>query len=637
MAYAIIGTAGHIDHGKTSLVQALTGTNTDQLAEEQRRGMTLDLGFTWFDVADHRMAVIDVPGHEKYIANMLSGVAAIDIGLLVVASDEGVALQTREHLAILASLKVPQLVVAMTKTDLSDEITMEIIEEDIRELTDQVGYSDVTIERVSSKTGDGIDRLSGTLQLLTSKINRSESNGSFRMPIDRSFSVPGRGCVVAGTIWQGRVASGDQMQILPSGTAVRVREVEVHGNTVETAQAGFRTALNLVGGSHTDISRGCELVAADSFQTTQRCVAEIRMYDDAPEIANGRTVRLHTAAGSGEVKILTGRSSLLPGENTAVVFKCEHPILLIPGQPLLLRRPGASGTFAGGQVLASARLAGQRTGTLIEFGKRLVDASPAEALNAWLDLCRFIDLSDPAVSVDLGISQDVLEQCCHDGVRSGSIHRVPKSRIVISESGRKSISDNIIQRLHGRSQDGKAVWTDDASLVQETRALAPKPVVRWLLEELVTAGHIIRLNRQITAASAMSLSTSQQAVFGSLLNRYDGERQPPNAAALPELEKKPRKETDSLIKLAVSQGMLLNLGDGWFLTPPVVEEFKAELRLLFCEKAERTIAEIRDHWGLTRKHVVPFLESFDKLGFTRRSDNHRTAGPKLGEGTGGGQ
>jgi selenocysteine-specific elongation factor len=361
------------------------------------------------------------------------------------------------------------------------------------------------------------------------------------------------------------------------------------------------------------------------------------MYDDAPEIANGRTVRLHTAAGSGEVKILTGRSSLLPGENTAVVFKCEHPILLIPGQPLLLRRPGASGTFAGGQVLASARLAGQRTGTLIEFGKRLVDASPAEALNAWLDLCRFIDLSDPAVSVDLGISQDVLEQCCHDGVRSGSIHRVPKSRIVISESGRKSISDNIIQRLHGRSQDGKAVWTDDASLVEETRALAPKPVVRWLLEELVTAGHIIRLNRQITAASAMSLSTSQQAVFGSLLNRYDGERQPPNAAALPELEKKPRKETDSLIKLAVSQGMLLNLGDGWFLTPPVVEEFKAELRLLFCEKAERTIAEIRDHWGLTRKHVVPFLESFDKLGFTRRSDNHRTAGPKLGEGTGGGQ
>ncbi len=629
MAYAIIGTAGHIDHGKTSLVQALTGTNTDQLAEEQRRGMTLDLGFTWFDVGDHRLAVIDVPGHEKYIANMLSGVAALDIGLLVVAADEGVALQTREHLAILASLKVPQLIVAMTKTDLSDDITMEIIEEDIRELTDHADYPNVTIVRVSSKTGEGVDELTNSLQLMTSKLNRPESTGPFRMPIDRCFSVPGRGCVVAGTIWQGQVTTGDQLLVLPTGTAVRVREVEVHGDTVESAQAGFRSALNLVGVSHSDVSRGCELVAADSFQTTQRCVAEIRMYDDAPEVANGRTVRLHTAAGSSEVKILTGGTSLSPGQSTAVVFKCEQPTLLTPGQPLLLRRPGASGTFAGGQVLASARLDGQRTGTLIEFGKRLIDAASSEVLNAWLELCRFLDLSDAAVFAHLGIAQDVLEECCQQGVRSGSIHRVPKSAILVSDSGRRSVSDSIIQRLHGRSQDGKAAWTDDASLIEETKSIAPEAVVRWLLEELIAAGEIIRLNRQITAASAMSLSTSQQALFSSLMNRYDGERQPPNASALPELEQKPRKETDSLIKLAVSQGMLVNLGDGWFLSPSVVEELKEELRPLFAEKSERTIAEIRDHWGLTRKHVIPFLESFDKLGFTQRSDNHRTAGPNL--------
>jgi len=629
MAYAIIGTAGHIDHGKTSLVQALTGTNTDQLAEEQRRGMTLDLGFTWFDVGNHRMAVIDVPGHEKYIANMLSGVAAIDVGLLVVAADEGVALQTREHLAILASLKVPRLVVAMTKMDLSDEITMEIIEEDIRELTDHAGYSDVTIARVSSKTGSGIDVLRDTLQLLTSQIDRTESTGPFRMPIDRCFSVPGRGCVVAGTIWQGQVTNGDQLLVLPIGAEVRVREVEVHGQTVDAAQAGFRTALNLVGVSHTDISRGHELVAPDSFQTTQRCVAEIRMYDDAPEISNGRTVRLHTAAGSGEVKILTGGPSLSPGQNTAVVFKCEQPFLLTPGQPLLLRRPGASGTFAGGQVLASARLNGHRTGTLIEFGKRLIDASPAEALNAWLDLCRFIDLSDPSVFTDVGISRDALEKYCEGGIRNGTVHRAPNSAIVTSETGRRFVSDGIIQRLHARSQDGKAAWTDDASLVEEAQSIAPEPVVRWLLEELVNSGEIIRLNRQITAASAMSLSPSQQAVFSSLLSRYDGERQPPNASALPELEQKPRKETDSLIKLAVSQGMLVNLGDGWFLSPSVLEELKSELKSLFAEKPEQTIAEIRDHWGLTRKHVIPFLESFDKLGFTQRSDNHRSAGPKL--------
>ncbi len=631
MAYAIIGTAGHIDHGKTSLVCALSGTNTDQLAEEQRRGMTLDLGFTWFDVGEHRMAVIDVPGHEKYIANMLSGVAAIDIGLLVVAADEGVALQTREHLAILSSLAVPKLVVAMTKSDLSDEITMAIIEEDVRELTDLAGYSNVMVQRVSSKTGEGVEQLSMLLSRLTADVLRPEPIGPFRMPVDRSFTVPGRGCVVTGTIWLGQVKIGDRLQVLPHGNAVRVREVEVHGDTVRSAQAGFRTALNLVGVPHTEVSRGHELVAADTFQATGRCLAEIRMYDDAPEIDNGRIVRLHTAAGSSGAKLLTGGGSLSPGETAVAVLKCEHPVLLTPGQTMLLRRPGASGTFAGGHVLASGRLDRRRTGTLIEFGRRLSNSAPAVSLEAWLDLCRFLDLSDPTLPIDLGIAQHDLQQLCRDGDRSGAIQRVPGSSIIVSQAGRESLSNIIVQRLESRSGDGTAGWTDDASLVEETRSLAPEPVIRWLLEEQIRSGRIIRLNRQIIAASAVSLSTSQQAAFTSLLNRYHGARQPPNAAALPELENKPRKETDSLIKLAVSQGMLVSLGSGWFLTQDVLESLKRELRELFLEQPELTVAIIRDHWRLTRKHAVPFLEYFDNSGFTRRSENLRTAGSQLKE------
>ena len=630
MAYAIIGTAGHIDHGKTSLVHALTGTNTDRFAEEQRRGMTLDLGFAWFDAGEHRMAVIDVPGHEKYIANMLSGVAAIDIGLLVVAADEGVAVQTREHLAILASLAVPKLIVAMTKVDLSDEITMEIIEEDIRELTDPAGYTDVVVQRVSAKTGEGVEQLRSRLRSLTAEISPPEPSGPFRLPVDRSFTVPGRGCVVAGTIWQGRVTTGDQLQILPGGHSVRVREVEVHGETVETAQAGYRTALNLAGVSHTEVSRGCELVAVDSFQATERCVAAIRLYDDAPELANGRVVRLHTAAGSVEVKVLTGGGALSPGEKSIAVLKCDRPILLAPGQPLLLRRPGASGTFAGGRVLASGRLDGHRTGTLVQFGQQLSEAAPQKQFEAWLDLCRFLDLSDPALPIDIGMTRSDLEQLCLNGERNGTIQRVPDSSIVVSKRGRELLSDTLVQRLEGRSHDGKAVWTDDASLVEETRSLAPEPVIRWLLEEQIRSGRIIRLNRQITAASAVSLLPSQQAVFTSLLNRYNGERQPPTMAALAELENKSRKEIDSLIKLAVSESMLVNLGGGWCLTQVVLDELKRELRELFSEQSELTVAMIRDRWGLTRKHVVPFLEYFDKMGVTSRSDNQRTAGPKLG-------
>ena len=631
MGYAIIGTAGHIDHGKTSLVRSLTGTNTDQLAEEQRRGMTLDLGFTWFDVAGHRMAIIDVPGHEKYIANMLSGVAAIDIGLLVVAADEGVALQTREHLAILSSLAVPKLAVAMTKSDLSDEITMAIIEEDVRELTDLAGYTNVMVQRVSSKTGEGVEQLTELLSMLTAEVLRPEPTGPFRMPIDRSFTVPGRGCVVAGTIWQGQVKIGDQLQVLPYGNAVRVREVEVHGDTVASAQAGFRAALNLVGVAHTEVSRGCELVAADTFQATDRCLAEIRMYDDAPEVDNGRIVRLHTAAGNSGTKILTGGSSLLPGETTVVVLKCEYPVLLTPGQPMLLRRTGASGTFAGGHVLASRRLDGRRTGALIEFGQLLSKSIPGVSLEAWLNLCRFLDLSDPALPIDLGISQHGLQQLCCDGDHSGAIQRVPGSSIILSQAGRNSLSNSIVQRLENRSGGRTAGWTDDASLVEETRSLAPEPVIRWLLEEQIQSGRVIRLNRQIIAASAVNLSSSQQSVFTSLLSRYHDSRQPPNAAALPELENKTRRETDSLIKLAVSQDLLVSLENGWFLTPDVLASLKRELRELFLEQPELTVAAIRDHWGLTRKHAIPFLEYFDDSGLTCRSGNLRTAGGRLND------
>lgn len=631
MAYAIIGTAGHIDHGKTRLVQALTGTNTDRLAEEQRRGMTLDLGFTWFDVDGHRMAVIDVPGHEKYIANMLSGVAAIDIGLLVVAADEGVAVQTREHLAILSSLNVPHLVVALTKSDLSDDVTMAIIEDDVLELCMAHNFADANVYRVSSQTGRGLGDLKTQLVMLTSARDKHPVDGPFRMPVDRSFSIEGRGCVVAGTIWQGRVADGDTVQVMPAGQTVRVREVEVHGAPVPTAEAGYRTAMNLVGISHHEVSRGCELAQPDSFSTTERCVAKIRMYGDAPEVANGRIVRLHSAAGGIETKILTGGPSLQPDQTSVAILKCHSPLVLAPGQPFLLRRPGASGTFAGGHVLAANRTEGHRTGRLIDFGQQLADASEKERVIAWLNLCRFLDVSDPHLSRDIGMPADQLRQTCQELCDTSRCIPVPESSWVVSAASRDSVASAMIRRLENRSEDGRTEWTDESSLIAETEALAPKVILRWLLNKLINNGDIIRLDRQITAGSALELSRSQQELLSSMLNRFRNERQPPNAAALPDLEQKSRKDIDALLKLAVTQSLLVHLGGGWFLTPNVLDQLKDDLKATFVTTAEQTVAEIRDHWGLTRKHVVPFLEYFDKSGFTRRKDNIRTIGPKLSE------
>lgn len=629
MSYAVIGTAGHIDHGKTTLVQALTGTWTDSLPDERRRGMTLDLGFTWFDFDGHRMAVIDVPGHEKYIARMLCGVAAIDIGLLVVAADEGVALQTIEHLSILASLHVPRLVVALSKSDLSDDVTMTIIEDDVRELCLDRGYVDFDMHRVSAATGQGIPALKQTLAKRAADVSRKGDGGILRLPVDRCLTVEGRGCVVAGTIWTGQVRQGDSVQILPSGKTARVRNIEVHGESVDTATAGYRTALNLAGIARTDVARGFEIVTPDSLRPVQRCVAEVSLYQDAPDIPNGRFVRLHAAAGSVTAGILTGGSPLSAGMKSVVVLTAKDPVVLTPGQLFLLRRPGACGTFAGGRVLAAHGIGAHRTGKLIAFGKRLQNGPPAERLLAWLDLRGPLDLSDPATARDLGLSDSECRKAAAEAASRGHLENVPDSTWIISTTVRDRLAETLLQRLERRQRDGKPVWVESASLLEETRPLAPDAVRRWVLDRLIRSGRVIRLGDQVLSAAALNLTKSRQELLSRLLNHFRECRRPPNAAALPNLEQKPQQEIDTLLKLAVSRNMLIRLGDGWFLTPDVLEELKAELTECFSEKPARTVAEIRDHWGLTRKHAVPFLEYFDRIGWTSRDGDYRTAGPQL--------
>ncbi|MGB4707160.1 MAG: selenocysteine-specific translation elongation factor, partial [Fuerstiella sp.] len=260
MSYTIVGVIGHIDHGKTSLVAALTGVDTDTHPEEKRRGITIDLGFASFKEGDHQFALIDAPGHQKYIGNLLAGVSGIDVGLLVVACDQGIQEQTLEHAAILSMLGVQRLVVVQSRIDLVTDAVRAELAEELEVFLDDFGFQNVPMVPVSSVTKVGISELKTLLCEIADTIEVRPSGQFFRMPVDRVFSMPGRGCVIAGTVWSGMLKTGDNLELANSGTMVRVREIEVHGEAVDDSRVGYRTALNVTGVSVSDVERGDELI-----------------------------------------------------------------------------------------------------------------------------------------------------------------------------------------------------------------------------------------------------------------------------------------------------------------------------------------------------------------------------------------
>ena len=325
MTYTIVGVIGHIDHGKTSLVAALTGVDTDTHPDEKRRGITIDLGFASFREGEHTFAMVDAPGHQKYIGNLLAGVSGIDVGLLVVACDQGIQAQTLEHAAVLQSLGVEKLIAVISRIDLSDDATREELSEELDVFLADFGFEEIPKAAVSSVTGQGMDELKSLLIDHARSADRSGFS-QFRLPIDRVFTIEGRGCVVAGTPWSGSVSIGDHVQLARTGEVARVRELETHGESVNQSRVGWRTAMNLVGFSSSDIARGDELVAEGTHTPKTRFVAELAMFRDAPDLRPPTTVHLHTATTAVTARI-TGVKRVSGGDSAVVVIDTETPIV----------------------------------------------------------------------------------------------------------------------------------------------------------------------------------------------------------------------------------------------------------------------------------------------------------------------
>ena len=353
--HIIIGTAGHVDHGKTCLIRALTGTDTDRLDEEKRRGITIDLGFTYLPLPDGRQAgIIDVPGHEKFVHNMLSGAGGIDLALLVVAADEGVMPQTREHMGILSLLGITRGIVAVTKTDMVEDDWLELMLEELKEELQDSFLRDAPVITVSSHTRAGIEELKTRLIALIEETPSKNIDKPFRLPVDRVFTMPGFGTVVTGTLIEGSLKEGQEVTIYPEGLQTRVRNLQVHAQTVPEAFAGQRVAVNLQRVKTEELTRGCVLAAPDSIQPTYMVDASVRLLPDA-RFSMRTGSRLHFHHGSGEVLckavLLGGVEELLPGQSAYAQLRFDTPVAVKAQDAFVLRFYSPLETVGGGVVL----------------------------------------------------------------------------------------------------------------------------------------------------------------------------------------------------------------------------------------------------------------------------------------------
>ncbi|RMG48984.1 MAG: selenocysteine-specific translation elongation factor, partial [Acidobacteria bacterium] len=353
MKHIIVGTAGHIDHGKTELVKALTGIDADRLKEEKERGITIDIGFAFLTMGDTRFGFVDVPGHERFVKNMLAGVHGIDLVLLVVAADESIMPQTREHFDICRLLRVKSGLIAITKVDLVDEELLQLVEEEVRDFVRGSFLDGAPIIRVSARTGVGLEELKAALVNLGERIQERQSNAVPRLPIDRVFTKRGFGTVVTGTLVSGTLREGESVEILPRQMGATIRGLQVHNKPVEVAHAGERTAVNLQGVGVEDLQRGDVLVPPRRFRPTSMLDARLELLPTAPQPIENRTrVRFHI--GTAEIMarvILLDRESLRPGDAALVQFRLERPTFAVAGDRFIIRRYSPQTTVGGGVIL----------------------------------------------------------------------------------------------------------------------------------------------------------------------------------------------------------------------------------------------------------------------------------------------
>lgn len=629
--HAIIGTAGHIDHGKTALVKALTGLDVDTLAEEKRRGITIELGFAFMDAEglDREVIFIDVPGHEKLVKTMVAGASNLDLAMLVVAADEGVNVQTIEHFEILQLFAIPAGLIALTKADLVDQHRIEQVTQEVRNLTLGTFLESAPVVPVSSVTGQGIGELKAEIVQLAKEVRSRKDSGVFRMPVDRVFTMHGFGTVIAGTILSGIARVGDRLEILPDGIQTRIRGIQVHAKSKDKAIIGTRTAINLQDVNKEDLRRGQCACAPGSVTPTTRIDTRMHVLKSAgEELKNRERVRFHV--GSDEVMsrvVLLGNDKLVPGQDAPAQFVLESPTVAVTGDRFVIRAFSTMHTIGGGVILDAHAEPHKRSDMDVVESLEKLEGGAREAVEHALEKSGAVLMSVGELAAAVGRSEDEADRAVRElsdegravGIAGSYLHAGAYGDLVDRFLG-------IITEFYARNP--YRVFMPSADLQSRFAKLASRQVYEAILADLAGRGKIVTREKKLgLTGREPQWKTGERDLANRIEKIYDetGYSTPPEDELMAELRIAPQFFRNVMTALA-DQDRLVRLAERVTYHTKHLRTATDLIVGYIKQHGGITAAELRDKMGVSRKYAIALLEYLDTNQVTRRLGDKRVLG-----------
>ena len=620
MKQTVIGLSGHIDHGKTALVKALTGVNTDSLTEEQKRGMTIDIGFAFLD---ENITLIDVPGHEKFVKNMMAGVSAVDVALLVVAADDGVMPQTREHFEILNLLDIPLGIVAINKIDLADKDWLELVELDIGELLQGSFMEDAPILKVSAETGDGVDQLKTTLLDLCKKVPDKQDRGIFRLHVDRVFSMKGYGTVVTGTVNSGSLKIGDTVELLPGSVKSKVRGLQSHGEEVQQVETGDRAAINLQGVEIKQIERGSQIAEIGYLQSLNQMGVTLLLLGSAQKpITQNQRIRIHLGTQEVMARVaLTNGKTLQPGDDCPALLRLEQPMVAARGDKFIIRSFSPIITIGGGEVMEVLieekwKIVKEKLQNLYESPKsdQLIHLVQEEGTNP---------ITPEKLQYRIGISKEQINAIVEEKEELFWLtHKQGKWLLTQNQWNElKNSIHNFLKKYHAKNPLNAGAQKEEI----RQHLSCENSILEALLQSMLDDKSISQKGELFLNPNfSITLSSEDDSLQNSILNQLDQEGF--TSSTLAQLSLKTGNSKEKLMQVlnvAEQQGKLLRIDGKLMFTQKNFIILREKVKQFFSNHPEMSVSEFKELAHTSRKYAVPLLEYFDKKKITYREGNIR--------------
>lgn len=636
MREIILGTAGHVDHGKTSLIRALTGIETDRLKEEKERGITIELGFAHLDLpCGHRIGIVDVPGHEKFIRNMVAGAAGMDLVAFVIAADEGIMPQTVEHFEICRLLGVRDGLIVLTKKDTVDQDWLDMVGEEVREFFADSFLAEAPIVPVDSLSGEGIDEIVRLLDAKVTAMDFHEEFGPFRLAVDRVFSMKGFGTVITGTSISGRIGTGDELTFYPGGLTAKIRGIQVHGRDVALVEAGHRTAINLQGIEKEQINRGDMAASPGSMIPATILDAEFHCLSSLPkELKNRTQVRVHLGTREivGRVSLLESET-LTPGTTSRIQLLLQEPVAAWPGDRYVLRSYSPITTIGGGVILDSGprkrkrALERDRAANRDHFAA-LASADNDQRLVMLVEECGAKGITADRLAARTGVFSKRLKKQLQHPVSTGAL------LVVDSESQRlvaASVADSLNRRIvdlvadfHRRNPLKSGLAKEE--LRSQLRPAVDQKLLHTLLAGLVKKGSIEQEGAELRIKGhTVILQVDEQAMEQQIGLLYEkAGLAPPNLKeVLATFGDYPERHIRQVVEVLIAKGTLIKINEALCFHAPAIQTLQEEVVAYIRREGEIDAQRFKDLTGLTRKFSIPLLEYFDKIKLTIRIDDRR--------------